>query len=417
MTKHQKIGPASAGAVEVKAAVDKLGQAFHEFKTTNDVADAEKRMRGHVDTVLEQKMDRINADLSRLQAGLDGLSIAGVRPGMGRGAVSGDVIEHKAGFYDQYMRKGNDHGLARLEAKALTTSVDAEGGFAVPEELDGTIEKLLRDISPIRRIANVVQIGTSNYKKLVATGGAASGWVGESATRSETTAPLFSEIAPPLGELYANPAATQSMLDDAFFNVEAWLAEELSNEFGQKEGAAFISGNGTDKPKGFLAYTTAATADSARGFGTLEHLATGVDGAWPAADPSDILVDLIYSLRPVYRGGASFVMNTNLVAEIRKFKDVDGNYLWRPGLAEGIPATLMGYPVVEAEDMPDKASASLSIAFGNFTRGYTITDRLGTRVLRDPYSNKPFVHFYTTKRTGGGVVNSEAIKLLKFSLT
>ncbi|MCH8347365.1 MAG: phage major capsid protein, partial [Proteobacteria bacterium] len=215
----------------------------------------------------------------------------------------------------------------------------------------------------------------------------------------------------------ANPAATQSMLDDAFFNVEEWLAEELAQEFGQKEGAAFVNGDGTNKPKGYLQYTTAATDDASRAFGTLQHVATGVAGNFPASDPSDILIDLIYALRPVYRAGAIFVMNTNLVAEIRKFKDADGDYLWKPGLAEGVPSTLLGYPVVEAEDMPDKATDSLSIAFGNFKRGYIITDRTGTRVLRDPFSNKPFVHFYTTKRVGGGVVNSEAIKLLKFSLT
>jgi len=405
--------------VEVKAAVERLGRAFDEFKSSNDVADAEKRLRGHVDTIVQDKIERLNGDISRLQSELEGLHLKSSRPGVGAAdmAVNGpDVIEHKKAFYDAYVRRGIEGDLASLEEKALSTSVDADGGYAVPEQMDGSIEKLLRDVSPIRRIANVVQIGSSNYKKLVNTSGAASGWVGESDVRAETASPQFTEVVPPLGEIYANPAATQAMLDDSFFNVESWLAEELANEFGQKEGAAFVSGNGTNKPKGFLSYTTAATDDSARAFGTMEHMATGVAGDFAASDPADILVDLIYALRPVYRGGASFVMNTNMVAEIRKFKDADGNYLWRPGLAEGVPATLLGYPVVEAEDMPDKAADSLSIAFGNFARGYTITDRMGTRVLRDPYSNKPFVHFYTTRRTGGGVVNSEAIKLLKFSL-
>jgi len=409
----------STSPVEVKAAVERLGRAFDEFKSSNDVADAEKRLRGHVDTIVQDKIERLNGDISRLQSELEGLHLKSSRPGVGAAdmAVNGpDVIEHKKAFYDAYVRRGIEGDLASLEEKALSTSVDADGGYAVPEQMDGSIEKLLRDVSPIRRIANVVQIGSSNYKKLVNTSGAASGWVGESDVRAETASPQFTEVVPPLGEIYANPAATQAMLDDSFFNVESWLAEELANEFGQKEGAAFVSGNGTNKPKGFLSYTTAATDDSARAFGTMEHMATGVAGDFAASDPADILVDLIYALRPVYRGGASFVMNTNMVAEIRKFKDADGNYLWRPGLAEGVPATLLGYPVVEAEDMPDKAADSLSIAFGNFARGYTITDRMGTRVLRDPYSNKPFVHFYTTRRTGGGVVNSEAIKLLKFSL-
>ena len=192
-------------------------------------------------------------------------------------------------------------------------------------------------------------------------------------------------------------------------------SSELADEFGLKEGAAFVAGDGLNKPKGFLTYATSTAGDATRPFGTLQAVATGANGGFPSSDPADILVDLVYSLRPAYRAGAVFVMNTNLVAEIRKFKDADNNYLWRPGLSDGAPASLLGYPVVEAEDMPDKATGSLSVAFGNFGKGYIVTDRLGTRVLRDPFSNKPFVHFYTTKRVGGGLMNSEAIKLLKFS--
>lgn len=407
-----------ASPVEVKAAVDRLGRAFDEFKSTNDTAETEGRLRGHVDVVLEEKMSRINQDITKLQSGLENLHVKSARPGMA--ANTGDameVMEHKKGFYDRYMRQGNDSDLASLEAKALSTSVGADGGYAVPEELDGSIEKLLRDVSPIRRISNVVQIGSSNYKKLVNVSGATSGWVGEGDARAETTSPQFAEVIPSLGEIYANPAATQAMLDDSYFDVQAWLAEELVNEFSQQEGNAFINGDGVNKPKGFLTSATAATKDDVRAFGTLQHLTTGVSGGFAASDKADILVDLIYSLRPVYRAGASFVMNTNLVAEIRKFKDADGNYLWRPSLSEGAPSTLLGYPVIEAEDMPDIAASSLSIAFGNFNRGYTITERMGTRVLRDPFSNKPFVHFYTTKRIGGGVVNSEAIKVLRFSIS
>lgn len=405
-------------ATEVKAAVERLGRAFEEYKSTQDEAGAEQQAHGQADVLIEDKLSRINEDLSKLQNGLDKLHMKAGRPALGENtSANPEAAEHKAAFYDRYVRRGLEQNLVELEGKALSIGVDTDGGYAVPEELDRGIEKLLRDISPIRRIANVVQIGSANYKKLVNVGEAASGWVSETGARAETTSPTFAEVVPPLGELYANPAATQQMLDDAFFNVEEWLADELSQEFAQQEGSAFINGNGTDKPKGFLAYSTAATDDSARSFGTLEHVASGVDGDFAASDPSDILVDLIYSLRPIYRAGAAFVMNTNMIAEIRKFKDADGDYLWRPGLADGAPASLMGYPVVEAEDMPDKASASLSIAFGNFQRGYTITDRMGTRVLRDPFSNKPYVHFYTTKRTGGAVVNSEAIKLLKFSVS
>lgn len=410
---------ASIGAVEVKAAVEELGKAFEDYKATQNHAEMEQKTLGRVDHLLEEKMSRLNTDMSALQSSIDRLQSAANRRDTVAGTTveSGDAMEHKQAFYQGYVRKGIEVGLPNLEEKALSIGSDSDGGYAVPEVLDNSIDKLLRDVSPIRRVANVVEIGSANYKKLVATSGAASGWVAEGDARAETSSPQFAEIVPPLGELYANPAATQAMLDDSYFNVEQWLAEELADEFGQKEGAAFISGDGINKPKGILSYASDNNVDSARAFGTLQYLATGIEGDFAASDPADALVDLIYALRPVYRAGAVFVMNTNMVATIRKFKDADGQYLWRPGLTDGGPATLMGYPVIEAEDMPDMASDSMSIAFGNFQKGYTITDRKGTRVLRDPYSNKPYVHFYTTKRVGGGVINSEAIKLLKFGLS
>ena len=402
--------------IEVKAAVEQLGRAFDEFKSTNDSAEIERRTRGSVDTLVEQKMATINDEMTRLQQSVDKMHMMASRPSQGAFGESLDVVEHKQAFINGYMRKGVEGNLAGLEEKALSTTVAADGGYAVPEELDRNIETLLKDVSPIRAIANVVQIGSSNYKKLVNTAGPASGWVAEDGARIETNTPTFAEVVPPLGEIYANPAATQAMLDDGFFNVEAWLADELANEFSAQEGAAFINGDGVNKPKGILSYTTAASDDASRAFGTVEHVASGTSGDFAASDPSDILIDLVHALRPVYRRGANFVMNTNMIAEIRKFKDANGDYMWRPGLADGGPATLMGYPVIEAEDMPDKAADSLSVAFGNFQRAYTVTDRMGTRILRDPYSNKPYVHFYATKRVGGGIVNSEALKLLKFSL-
>lgn len=401
-------------ALDVKAAVDNLARGFEAFKAANDQRLNEIKTSGSADVLLEQKVDRINADLSAMSRAVDGLVMAGGRPGLG-GTYNPDAAEHKQAFYQRFIRKGLEDGLARLEAKALSIGTDTEGGYAVPEELDRTIDRLLAKVSPVRRVAKVIEIGSSQYKKLINTGGTTSGWVGEEDARAETAAPSFAEVAPPLGEIYANPAATQAMLDDAFFNVEDWLAEELATEFAEQEGAAFISGDGSNKPKGFLSYTNSSAADSARAFGVLQYVPTGADAAFAASDPSDALVDLVYALRAPYRDKAVFMMNTNILADIRKFKDTEGTYLWRPGLDAGQPATLMGYPVEEAADMPDAASGSLSVAFGNFERGYTVTDRMGTRILRDPFTNKPYVHFYTTKRVGGGVVNSEAIKLLKFA--
>jgi HK97 family phage major capsid protein len=220
---------------------------------------------------------------------------------------------------------------------------------------------------------------------------------------------------PASGELYANPAASQQMLDDAMFDVEAWLAQEIATEFARAEGAAFVGGTGTNQPLGFLTSPNSAALDAARPMGTLQFIGTGTAGAFPASNPADKLIDLVQSLRSPYRQGAVFVMNSSTAAQIRKFKTSTGQFLFQPGLTAGQPDTLLGYPLIEAEDMPDIAANSLSIAFGNFKAGYVIAERNATQVLRDPYSHKPYVHFYATKRVGGAVVNSEAIKLLKFA--
>ncbi|GER08224.1 phage capsid protein [Iodidimonas muriae] len=406
----------STTALQVKAAVERLGQTFEAFKANNDAAEIERRTKGYADHLIEEKLGRLSEEMKRLEAQIDGVSVAANRPSLSGDTGSGRVVDaHKSAFVNGYVRKGLERDVARLEEKSLNIATPSEGGYAVPMEIDHLIEQRLKDLSPIRSIASVTQIGSANYRKLVATTGPASGWVGESDARAETASPDFAEIAPPMGEIFANPAATQTMLDDAFFDVESWLAGELALEFAQKEGAAFISGDGINKPKGFLASVTSAANDATRAFGAIQHVSTGVAGDFSASDPADHLFDLVHSLKAGYRAGAQFVMNSATLNMIRKFKDADGDYLWRPGLQQGQASTLLGFPVVEAEDMPDVEADSLSVAFGNFQRGYLIADRMGTRVLRDPYSNKPFVHFYTTRRVGGSVVNSDAIKLLKFS--
>ncbi|WP_448662348.1 phage major capsid protein [Sphingomonas sp. CJ20] len=349
--------------------------------------------------MIEVKADTLDATFDAVErAGLPP-----VRPMLAGGRPVGD-----AGF-DSFLRSG-----AVTEAKALSGASDAAGGYAVPREIDATIDATLKAISPIRAIANVVTVGSSGYRKLVASGGFKSGWAAETAARDATDTPVFNEVAPPMGDLYANPAASQAMLDDAAFDVENWLAGEVAREFAAAEGAAFVGGNGVNKPKGFLQSPTAATSDATRPFGTLQYVPSGAAGAF-AANPEEKLIDLVQTLRAPYRQGAVWVMNSATLARIRKFKTSDGQLLWMPGLSAGQPATLLGYPVVEAEDMPDIAANSLSVAFGNFQAGYLIAERGETQVLRDPYSNKPFVHFYATKRVGGMVSNSEAIKLLKFA--
>lgn len=365
---------------------------------------------GAFDAVLAaEAVDELKASVAALKAQVERQAVAAARMPLD-GAKADDPA--RDAFVERYLRRGIDVGV---EMKSLSGASGAEGGYAVPREIDTSIAATLKGLSPIRSIASVVQTGTSGYRKLVATGAFGAGWVGETAARPETGTRAFAEIAPPSGELYANPAASQAMLDDAMFDVEGWLADELAREFAVAEGAAFVSGNGTNRPKGFLSYAATSEGDGARAFGTLQYVASGAAGGFAASNPQDKLVELVHALKAPYRQGACWVMSSDTLARIRKFKTTDGAFLWQPGLVEGQAATLLGYPVVEAEDMPDVAANSLSIAFGNFRAGYLIADRGETRILRDPFSNKPFVHFYATKRVGGAIIDSQAIKLMKFA--
>ncbi len=354
------------------------------------------------------------ASLKRDVAALKGRIRTASRPALSVDGVKSAAQDDpaRAAFTERYLRRGLETGV---ELKSFTGATGAEGGYAVPREIDAVIDAALKAASPIRSVANVVETGSAGYRKLVTTGGTPSGWASETAARPLTATPVFNEIAPPMGELYANPAASQAMLDDAAFDVESWLAGEIAAEFAKAEGAAFISGDGINKPKGFLTQPTATTADATRAFGTLQYVAAGAAGGFAATNPGDKLIDLVQALRAPYRQGAVWVMNAATLAAVRKFKTTDGTFLWQPAMSEAQPQTLLGYPVLEAEDMPNIAADSLSIAFGNFAAGYVIADRGETAILRDPYTNKPFVHFYATKRVGGAVVNSEAIKLMKFA--
>lgn len=307
--------------------------------------------------------------------------------------------------------EGDDWTDPQVLEKA-NPNTDEDGGYAVPEALDRNILTLLKDEVVMRQEATVITVGGSDYKKLVNLGGTASGWVGETDARSQTATSKLGLIEPFMGEIYGNPQATQKMLDDAFFNVEAWINSELATEFAEQEEIAFTTGDGTKKPKGFLAYESTDETDKVRAFGKLQHIVSGDATAVTA----DAIIKLIYTLRKAHRTGAKFMMNNNSLFAIRLLKDSEGNYLWRPGLELGQPSSLAGYGIAENEQMPDIAADAKAIAFGNFKRGYTIVDRIGTRILRDPYTNKPFVGFYTTKRTGGMLVDSQAIKLLKIAV-
>ena len=391
---------------EVAQAYEALARTFEEFKSVNDErVDAIER-RISADVLTEEKLTRIDRRL-------DDLMLKQRRPQLG-GEETGDAAtrEHKSAF-DAYVRSGEADGLKRLEAKSLNVASGPDGGYLVPQNAERDILRRMAAISPIRALATVRQISTNSYKKAFSPVGPQVGWSGEAGPVAAATQ-VLSDLTFPTFELYAEPAATQTLLDDASVDIERWIADEVEVAFAEQEGAAFINGDGQTRPKGFMA--SAKVANAAYAWGSLGYVATGASGDFAATGGSDALVDLVYALKAGYRQNAAFVMNRRTQSEIRKLKDANGAYLWQPPAAVGAQASLMTFPLVEAEDMPDIAADSYGVAFGDFRRGYLIVDRMGIRILRDPYSAKPYVQFYTTKRVGGGVQDFDAIKLLKFGV-
>ena len=393
---------AGAGG-DIAALFAEFSSAFEEFKSTNDQRLKEIEKRGSADGLLEGKLERLNRVIDGHKAAMDRLSAERARPaleGKGGGMPDGEYKE----AFSAYVKRG--------EEKALQIGVSADGGYVVPAEVETEITRLMTHISPIRAIAGVRQVSGSVYKRPITVTGPATGWVGEAAARPTTNSQTLAELSYPTTELYAMPAATSAFLDDAAVDVGQWIADEVNAAFAAQETTAFVTGDGVNKPNGFLNATK--VADSSWSWGNLGYLATGVSGALPASNASDILIDLVYALKAGYRQNASWVMNRRTQGALRKLKDADGNYLWQPAAAADGRASFMGFPLVEAEDMPNIAANSFSLAFGDFKRGYLIVDRQGVSVLRDPFSSKPYVLFYTTKRVGGGVADYDAIKLLKF---
>lgn len=304
-------------------------------------------------------------------------------------------------------------------AAGMTTQSDPDGGYTVSPEIDGSIDAVLRDLSPMRSLARVVSLpdGRGHWEKIIGRSGAQSAWAGEEDDRDDTDTPLLgkAEIYP--HELYAVPMLTNHVLEDSSFNLESFLEEDVSGEFSLTEGAAFITGNGIKKPRGFLTYDATTDADADRTFGKLQYLATGQAGAFPTSNPADKLLDLVTTLRPIYRqgDGVGWLMNSTTANVVRKFKDGQGNYLWTNSITAGQPDRLCGYPVAIDEGMPDIANGEVAIAFGNWRRGYAIVDKPGMRLIVDRVTKKGWTKMYFSKRVGGGLVDSNAIKLLKFA--
>lgn len=378
--------------------------AFEEFKKTNDERLSGLEKRGSADGLIEQKLDRLDAALNAHQSALNHAVLERNRPTLEMGQV-GEPDGYKQAF-SAYVKRG--------EEKALSIGSNPDGGYLVPSETETQIGSLLRDVSPIRAISGVRQISSNVYKRPITVTGPATGWVAEAGARPETAAQTLAELSYPTMELYAMPAATSAFLDDAAVDVGQWIADEVNTAFAGQETTAFVTGDGINKPSGFLSAPT--VDESVWSWGSLGYVPTGVAGGLPVGNESDVFIDLVYALKSGYRQNASWVMSRRTQAVIRKLKDVDGNYLWQPAVAPDGHATFMGFKLVETEDMPDVAADSLSVAFGDFRRGYLVVDRQGVNVLRDPYSAKPYVLFYTTKRVGGGIADYDALKLLKFSL-
>jgi HK97 family phage major capsid protein len=400
-----------AASPEARAALADVLTAFESFKAANDARLAAIETK-RADVLLEEKVGRIDEAVGRAQDRLDRLMSDLRRPSLSADAPLAHVVDERKAAFDRYVKTGETPG-ALLEAKGLSEGTATAGGYVAPPELERLILRRLAATSPMREICQVRTIGAGTFRKPVSPTGLAAAWVAETAARPETTAPTLDVIDFPAGELYASPAATQALLDDAYVSIDEWLAEEVQDAFAAQETTAFISGDGVNKPKGLLAYT--AAPDASYTWGQVGYVATGSAGAWPGSNPTDKLIDLIYATKTQYRQNGRFVLNRRTVSAVRKFKDAQGNYIWNAALQPGQSASLLGFPVTEIEAMPDVAANSLSVAFGDFEKGYLIIDRAGVRVLRDPYSAKPHVLFYTTKRVGGGVQNFDAIKLLKFA--
>lgn len=394
------IAAARADISDPRALIESLNKAVKALRDEHD-AQIKEIKAGYADVVKTEQIAKINASVSEMQAAVDEVNIklASIATNAGKGNRVKDPEYTEA--FGAFMKKGD------VQA-SLNKGTAADGGYVTPTEWDRTINDELKLVSPVRQLMSVREVGVAAASKLVNKHGTASGWVGETAARPETASPQLAPLPITWGEIYANPGASQQVLDDALIDLEQWLKDEVLLEFAAQEGAAVISGNGTNRPNGILTYVTGGANAAAHPSGAITTVASGAVGALT----SDGIVDLVYALPSAFTGNASFAMNRATHGLVRKLKDSTNNYLWQPSYAAGQPATLQGYPLVEVPDMPNVATGAKAILFGDFKRCYEIYDRIGVRVLRDPFTNKPYVLFYTTKRVGGICVNPQCMKAI-----
>jgi HK97 family phage major capsid protein len=422
---------------EIRKAIDNMGEAFTLFKNTND--DRLKAIATGNETrakELDEKLAKIELDIRKyseekkaaelemqlLRERTEELESRAKSPGK---TVVEKLHDDYRKTFDQWVRsKGQNpvvevalHDLQKkaMELKDITVGSQAGGGYALPKEIVAEIEKLELKFSPVRRLVKVITVGTTDFHQLINIRGTTSGWVGETGTRSATATALLRDVVPTFGELYAYPQVSEWSLDDLAFNVEAWLAENIADEFSYQEGVAVLTGNGTNKPTGMLATTPVTTADFAsplRAAAAYQYIAST---ASPIAITPDSLIDVIYTLNSAYRGNGTYVMNSATIGAVRKIKDSQNRYLWQPAMMAGQPDTLNGYRFETWEQLDDVGSNKFPVAFGDFSRGYLLTDRIGMRMTRDNVTNIGYVRFYVRRREGGIVLNNDSIKWIRTS--
>jgi HK97 family phage major capsid protein len=368
--------------------LNQLNDAFKDFQTRN------------------------NGRLDRLEDFIKNMEAKANRPGAPGGVGSADLIEARKAT-DNFLRTGEG-----MSQKSLS-SVTGGGGYLIPAVQAEAVYELMKPASPMRQWCNVVTPESGDYAQPIALGGGAVTHVGEEDARPANTTPTFTEVKPAMGEVYLNWPCSQRALDDSGYDLAHLIEVEGSRTIAEAQNAAFVSGNGTNKAKGFLQYTQASTDDGTRSYGEVQYVSTGVAGGFKTASasvsPGDDLITMIYKLRAGHRQGAAWMMNSETLSVVRKWKDYNtGAMLWSPSLMAGQPSLLCGYPVVENEDMPAIGSGTTPIAFGNWKRAYTIVDRTLT-LLRDPFTNKPYINLYLCAYYGGALVDSEAVKVLKLS--
>lgn len=430
---------------QLTAQMEKIAGAVEAMRSKNETRMAELEKKGNADPLDNEQIKRMQADIAEMRTVKEAME--DLRKKMGRpnfGAmqdkeVSAEAKEHRTALLgylrapnsrdaadrleraEKAARKAEDASAAEFETRAIATTSDSAGGFAVPEQIASSINAELLETSPLRDLVNVVTVGTKDYKELVNRRGTGYGWVGETDARAETGTPTLGEVAPTFGMLYAYPKATEESLQDMFFDVETWLQGEVVEAFAAGEENAIVLGNGTNKPTGFLAGPTPVTTDDAtRAFGTLQYVATGQAATWKAfsagvTGPLDTFQQIIYQLKKGYRANARWLMNKLTAGELMLFKDAQGNYMWQQSLLEGQPDRLLGYAVSESEEMPDKAANAFPVAFGDFKAGYTLADLAGMRITRDDITTPGYVKWYVRRRLGGKIRKSEAIKLIKIA--